>query len=87
MLHLEDLWSRNVTIRTGLVDTSSTPTLLRMLIDRRLPASSLVTHAFELGQMEEAYDVFGRATDTGALKVVLGEPPHDTLSVRTGERA
>ncbi|CAG6399100.1 zinc-dependent alcohol dehydrogenase family protein [Streptomyces cocklensis] len=86
-LHLEDLWSRNVTIRTGLVDTSSTPTLLRMLIDRRLPASSLVTHTFELGQMAEAYDIFGRAADTGALKVVLGEPPHDTVSVRTGGRA
>ncbi|UWE11011.1 zinc-dependent alcohol dehydrogenase family protein [Actinacidiphila bryophytorum] len=83
-LHLEDLWSRNLTLRTGLVDTSSTPTLLRMLIDRTLPASSLVTHTFELGQAAEAYDVFGRAADTGALKVVLlGEPPHDALSVRT----
>ncbi|WP_329138885.1 zinc-dependent alcohol dehydrogenase family protein [Streptomyces sp. NBC_01476] len=81
-LHLEDLWAKNVTIRTGLVDTSSTPTLLRMLIDGRLPASSLVTHTFELDRMDEAYDIFARAADTGALKVVLGEPAHDTVSVR-----
>lgn len=86
-LHLEDLWIKNVTIRTGLVDTYSTPTLLRMLIDGRLPASSLVTHTFELGQMEEAYDVFARAADTGALKIVLGEPLHEAVSVRTGEEA
>ncbi|MEV6010758.1 zinc-dependent alcohol dehydrogenase family protein [Streptomyces sp. NPDC051976] len=86
-LHLEDLWIKNVTIRTGLVDTYSTPTLLRMLIDGRLPASSLVTHTFELGQMEEAYDIFARAADTGALKIVLGEPLHEAVSVRTGEEA
>jgi alcohol dehydrogenase len=41
----------------------------------------MVTHRFELGQMEEAYDVFARATDTGALKVVLGGPRHDEVSV------
>ena len=83
-LHLEDLWSKNVTIRTGLVDTSSTATLLRMLIDGRLPVSSLVTHTFEPDRMEEAYDVFARAADTGALKVVLGEPSHDAVSLRAG---
>jgi alcohol dehydrogenase len=81
-LHLEDLWSRNVTIRTGLVDTSSTPVLLRMLIDGRLPTSSLVTHTFELSAMEDAYDVFGRGAETGALKVVLGGPTHDTVTLR-----
>ncbi len=84
-LHLEDLWIKNVTIRTGLVDTSTTPTLLRMLIDHRLPASSLVTHTFELDAMEEAYDIFARAADTGALKVVLGGPLHDEVSLRTEE--
>ncbi|MER6013900.1 zinc-dependent alcohol dehydrogenase family protein [Streptomyces bluensis] len=81
-LHLEDLWSRNVTITTGLVDTYSTPTLLRMAAAGRLPTSSLVTHTFPLDRMEEAYDVFARAADTGALKVVLGEPQHDVVAVR-----
>ncbi|MFB7226844.1 zinc-dependent alcohol dehydrogenase family protein [Streptomyces fimicarius] len=70
-LHLEELWIKDVTITTGLVDTSSTPLLLRMLANGRLPTAELVTHRFELGQMEEAYDVFSRAAETGAMKVVL----------------
>ncbi|MGW6143446.1 zinc-dependent alcohol dehydrogenase family protein [Streptomyces sp. NPDC055144] len=82
-LHLEDLWIKDVTITTGLVDTHSTPTLLRMMAAGRLPASSLVTHIFSLGDMEEAYDVFSRAADTGALKVVLGEPQHDAVTLKT----
>ncbi|RSS56986.1 alcohol dehydrogenase catalytic domain-containing protein [Streptomyces sp. WAC01280] len=72
VLHLEDLWIKDVTITTGLVDTSSTPLLMRMMAAGRLPSSSLITHRYALGQMEEAYDVFGRAADTGALKVALG---------------
>ncbi|MCY0927994.1 alcohol dehydrogenase catalytic domain-containing protein [Streptomyces sp. H27-H1] len=81
ILHLEDLWIKDVTITTGLVDTSSTPMLLRMMAAGRLPASSLITHRFELGQMEEAYEVFSRASDTGALKVALGGPRHDAVTV------
>jgi alcohol dehydrogenase len=81
-LHLEDLWIKNVTITTGLVDTSSTPTLLRMAAAGRLPTAQLVTHTFPLDRMEEAYDVFARAADTGALKVVLGGQPHEEIAVR-----
>ncbi|MFJ9898336.1 zinc-dependent alcohol dehydrogenase family protein [Streptomyces sp. NPDC091280] len=82
-LHLEDLWIKNVTITTGLVDTHSTPTLLRMAAAGRLPTGQLVTHTFPLDHMAEAYDVFAGAADTGALKVVLGEKPHDDVAVRT----
>ncbi|MET9762438.1 zinc-dependent alcohol dehydrogenase family protein [Streptomyces sp. NPDC006372] len=78
-LHLEDLWIKNVTITTGLVDTYSTPTLLRMAATGRLPTGRLVTHTFPLTDMEEAYDVFGRAADTGALKVVLGGERHEEV--------
>jgi alcohol dehydrogenase len=70
-LHLEDLWIRDVTITTGLVDTYSTPTLLRLVTGHQVEADRFVTHHFTLDQFEEAYDVFGRAADTGALKVVL----------------
>ncbi|WP_327111132.1 alcohol dehydrogenase catalytic domain-containing protein [Streptomyces sp. NBC_01341] len=81
-LHLESLWSRDVTITTGLVDTFSTPLLLDMMAAGRLPAvSGLVTHRFALSQMEEAYDVFSRAAETGALKVVLGPPTHDAVAM------
>jgi len=70
-LHLEDLWIKNVTITTGLVDTYSTPTLLRLVTSRQLESAKFVTHHFALEQFMEAYDVFSRAADTGALKVVL----------------
>jgi alcohol dehydrogenase len=70
-LHLESLWIRNVTIMTGLVDTYSTPTLLRLVTSKQLDSEKFVTHRFALGDFMEAYDVFSRAADTGALKVVL----------------
>ncbi|RZQ65915.1 zinc-dependent alcohol dehydrogenase family protein [Amycolatopsis suaedae] len=70
-LHLEDLWIRNITITTGLVDTSSTPLLLRMLAAGRLDTSGLVTHRFALDEMDEAYDVFARPQESDALKVAL----------------
>lgn len=70
-LHLESLWTRNVTITTGLVDTYSTPTLLRLVTSGQLDASPFITHHFGFDEFEEAYEVFGRAGDTGALKVVI----------------
>jgi alcohol dehydrogenase len=76
-LHLEELWDRDVTITTGLVDTSSTPTLLKLLSSHQIEAGRFITHHFDLDQMEEAYDVFGRAAETGALKVVLTQAAGD----------
>jgi len=70
-LHLEDLWTRDVTITTGLVDTYSTPTLLRLVSSHQVDVGRFVTHHFSLGQAMEAYDVFSRASETAALKVVL----------------
>jgi alcohol dehydrogenase len=70
-LHLEDLWIRDVTITNGLVDTYSTPTLLRLTTTHQVDAGRFVTHHFHLDEFMEAYDVFARAAETGALKVVL----------------
>jgi alcohol dehydrogenase len=70
-LHLEEQWSRDITITTGLVDTSSTPTLMRLLTTGQIDARQFITHRFGLDEFDEAYDVFARAADTGALKVVL----------------
>jgi alcohol dehydrogenase len=70
-LHLESLWIRDITITTGLVDAYSTPTLLRLLTTGQLDAARFATHHFQLDDFMEAYDVFGRAADTGALKVIL----------------
>lgn len=71
VLHLESLWSKDITITTGLVDTNTTPRLLRLLADGRLDPSSMVTHRFSLAEMERAYDVFSNPSETGAMKVVL----------------
>jgi alcohol dehydrogenase len=70
-LHLERLWTRDVTITTGLVDTSSTPTLLRLLTSKQIDAQRFVTHRFGFDDFIHAYDVFADAAETGALKVVL----------------
>jgi alcohol dehydrogenase len=70
-LHLEDLWIKNVTITTGLVDTYSTPTLLGLVATHQIESARLITHHFALDEFMRAYDVFSRAGDTGALKVVL----------------
>ncbi len=70
-LHLEEQWIRNITITTGLVDAYSTATLLRLLTSRQVDAGRFITHRFALDEFNQAYDVFGRAAETGALKVVL----------------
>jgi alcohol dehydrogenase len=70
-LHLEDLWIRNVTVTTGLVDTATTPTLLRLLAAGQLDVSSLITHRFRMSDFLEAYDVFAVPAQTGALKVLI----------------
>ncbi|HLK45471.1 MAG TPA: zinc-dependent alcohol dehydrogenase family protein [Acidimicrobiales bacterium] len=70
-LHLEDLWAKDVTITTGLVDTTAIPTLLRLVGAQTIDASQFVTHRFEFGEFMTAYDVFHRAAETQALKVVL----------------
>jgi alcohol dehydrogenase len=70
-LHLETLWTKDVTITTGLVDTYSTPTFLKLLSGHQLDASVFATHHFQLDEFGAAYDVFSRAAETGALKVVL----------------
>ena len=70
-LHLEEQWIRDITITTGLVDTNSTPTLLRLLAGHQIDSGRFITHRFGLDEFDEAYDVFARAGETGALKVVL----------------
>ena len=70
-LYLEELWIRDVTINTGLVDTYATPTLLRLVTSHQLDPSRFATHHFALEEFMDAYDVFARAGDTGALKVVI----------------
>ncbi len=69
-LHLEELWTKDVTITTGLVDTYSIPTLLRLIGDQLDPAR-FATHHFAMQDFMDAYDTFAKAADSGALKVIV----------------
>ena len=70
-LPLQDLWIKDIAITMGLVSATTTPMLLKLVAQRKLPAELFVTHRFTLDEIMEAYDTFGRAAETKALKVVL----------------
>jgi alcohol dehydrogenase len=70
-LHLEKLWDRNISITTRLVDTVTTPMLLKVVRSGKLQPAQLVTHRFAMRDIMKAYDTFGNAAEEGALKVVL----------------
>ena len=70
-LHVEKLWDRNITLTTRLVDTVTTPMLLKVIASGKLQPGKLVTHRFELDDVMKAYDTFGNAAKEGALKVIL----------------
>jgi alcohol dehydrogenase len=70
-LALQDLWIMDLSITTGLVSTSTTPMLLKLVAQEKLAAQKFATHHFKLDEMIDAYDTFGRAAETKALKVVI----------------
>jgi alcohol dehydrogenase len=70
-LKLEKLWAHNVTITTRLVDTVTTPMLLKTVVSGRLQPRQLITHEFKLGEVMKAYDTFGNAAREKALKVII----------------
>jgi alcohol dehydrogenase len=71
ILHLESLWSRNITITAGLVDTVSTPMLFKTVQSHKLDPKKLITHRFNLDKIMDAYDTFENAANEKALKVIL----------------
>jgi len=70
-LHLEKLWSQNITITTRLVDTVTTPMLLKTVLAGKLQPKQLITHHFALNDILKAYDTFGNASREHALKVIV----------------
>lgn len=70
-LHLETLWSQNISITTRLVDTVSTPMLLKTVQSGKIDPKKLITHHFKLDGILDAYDTFSRAASTQALKVII----------------
>lgn len=70
-LHLETLWSKNITITTRLVDTVTTPMLLKTVSSKKIDATKLITHHFKLSEIIKAYDTFENAARDKTLKVIL----------------
>jgi alcohol dehydrogenase len=70
-LNLDKLWSHNITLTTGLVDTATTPMLLKTVVSRKLQPEHLITHHFSLPNVMQAYDTFADASNQRALKVII----------------
>ncbi|HEY4886806.1 MAG TPA: zinc-dependent alcohol dehydrogenase family protein [Myxococcales bacterium] len=70
-LKLEKLWAHNITLTTRLVDTVTTPMLLKNVVAGKLQPKKLITHQFRLDELMKAYDTFGNAAKEKALKVLL----------------
>jgi alcohol dehydrogenase len=70
-LHMERLWDRNITITTRLVDAVSTPMLLKTLKAKKINPKLLITHRFKMDKILDAYETFGHADKSRALKVLL----------------
>jgi alcohol dehydrogenase len=70
-LKLQDLWIRNITLRTGLVNTNTTPMLLKVVLSEKMDPKKLITHHFKLADMMKAYEVFGNAGKEKAMKVII----------------
>ncbi|MBG1232796.1 zinc-dependent alcohol dehydrogenase family protein [Aestuariivirga litoralis] len=70
-LHLEKLWDRNISITTRLVDTATIPMLLKTVTSRKIEPRKLITHHFKFDKILDAYEAFGNAAKTKALKVII----------------
>ncbi|MCU6482104.1 alcohol dehydrogenase [Arthrobacter silviterrae] len=74
-LPLQELWIQNISISMGLVNTNTTPMLLKLVAQHKIPAAKFATHTFSFDQVLEAYDTFARAAETKALKVIITRNP------------
>ena len=70
-LPIQDLWIKDIAITTGLVSATTTPMLLKLVAQGKLPAEKFVTHRFKLDDFMDAYDTFGRAAETKAMKLAI----------------
>lgn len=70
-LQIQELWIKNITITTGLVNTNTTPMLLKTVTSGKLEPAKLITHHFKLDAILEAYKVFGNASKENAMKVII----------------
>lgn len=68
---LQNLWIQNITLRTGLVNTNTTPMLLKVVLSGKIDPNKLITHHFKLDEIMKAYEVFGNAAKEKVMKVII----------------
>lgn len=70
-LNLDKLWAQNITLTTRLVDTVTTPLLMKTVASGKIQPRQLITHHFKLDDIMSAYDAFSNAMKERALKVII----------------
>ena len=70
-LQIQNLWIKNITLTTGLVNTNTTPMLLKTVMSKKIDPNKLITHHFALDEILKAYQVFGNAAKEKAMKVII----------------
>ena len=82
-LHKETLWVKNITIRMGVVNTTTIPLLLKTIQSGKLDPSPLITHRFPFANVLLAYEIFANAGKEQAVKIILNmnDVPSNTDTV------
>lgn len=70
-LQLQNLWIKNITLTMGLVNTNTTPMLLKTVSSGKIDPNKLITHHFKMDEILHAYEVFGNASKEKAMKVII----------------
>lgn len=70
---IQKLWIQNITLRTGLVNTNTTPMLLKTVESKKVQPEQLISHRFSFDQFMQAYEVFGNAARENAMKVIISQ--------------
>jgi len=71
ILHLERMWKKNFTFTAGLVHTTTIPMLMKAVQKGSLNPTRLISHHFNLNDIEKAYDTFTNAAENCSLKVIM----------------
>lgn len=68
---IQNLWIKNITLTTGLVNTNTTPMLMKTVESGKLKPEKLITHRFKFDEFMKAYEVFSNAGKEAAMKVIV----------------
>ncbi len=70
VLPLPDMYGKNLTFKTGGVDGCDCDKILRLIAEKKIDTTPLITHEFPLNRILEAYDMFEHGTDN-AIKIAI----------------